>query len=320
MINNEEDVKKIKEKSFLHNGWFLPAFVELALKNIATEFLHPGILKNWVTTYPGLGEDNISPKLVGIVMAGNIPLAGFHDFLCTFITGHNMLIKSSSKDEVLLKHFTDKLTEWEPSLSRAIQYAEMLKGCDAYIATGSNNTAGYFDFYFGKYPHVIRRNRTSVSVLDGNETRKELEALADDVHLYFGMGCRNITKIYVPAAYDFELLIDEFKKYNYLADVHKYKNNYDYNLAIHVLNKKYYMSTEALLLVEDQNIFSPVSQVHYEFYDTIESVTGTLEHNQSIQCIVGRGYIPFGQAQRPSITQYADGIDTVQFLMSLSQR
>ena len=158
------------------------------------------------------------------------------------------------------------MAAWNEEVNDLISFSEMLKGCDAYIATGSNNSAGYFEYYFGKYPHIIRRNRTSVAILTGNETNEELEKLADDVYLYFGLGCRNVTKLYVPEGYDFIPLLTAFKKYNYLADHHKYKNNYDYNLAIHLLNKKFYMSNESLLLVEDASLFSPISQLNYEFY------------------------------------------------------
>ncbi|MFV0607228.1 MAG: acyl-CoA reductase [Niabella sp.] len=309
--------EEAKQQAFVSNGWFLPEFINLAVENIATAFLQNPNLQNWVSQYTKIQEEITTPKLVGIVMAGNIPLVGFHDFLCVFIGGHNCLIKTSSKDEVLIKHLIEKLKEWNPDLKNSIGIANIIKGCDAYIATGSNNTAGYFDYYFGKYPHIIRRNRTSVAVLSGNESDEELNALADDIHLYFGMGCRNITKLYLPKNFNFEKLIQVFKKYEYLADIHKYKNNYDYNLAIHVLNNTPYMSTGALLLIEDKSLFSPVSQLHYELYEDIQVVTNLLKDNNSVQCIVGSNYIPFGQAQYPSLSQYADGIDTLSFLQEL---
>ena len=309
--------QEIKQKASAFNSWFLPEFIDLSIENIVSRFLQKNILERWVAKYPQIKEENTNPKLVGIVMAGNIPLVGFHDFLSVFIAGHNSLIKASSKDEILIKHIVEKLAEWEPRLNNNIAFAEMLKNCDAYIATGSNSTAGYFDYYFGKYPHIIRRNRTSVGIITGNETPQQLEALADDVHLYFGMGCRNITKLYVPQGYNFEPLIEIFKKYSYLADIHKYKNNYDYNLALHVLNKKYYMSSGALLIIEDESIFSPVSQLNYEYYDNLQDITDLLDGNNSVQCIVGNGFIPFGQAQCPAIDQYADGEDTLKFLSEL---
>lgn len=309
--------QEIKQKASVANGWFLPEFIDLSIKNIVTRFLQKDTLENWIAQYPRIKDVNNQPKIVGIVMAGNIPLVGFHDFLCVFIAGHRALIKASSKDEVLIKHIVGKLIEWEPQLKTEIAFSEMLKNCDAYIATGSNSSAGFFDYYFGKYPNIIRRNRTSIAVLTGDETRGELEALADDVHLYFGMGCRNITKVYVPRNYDFEPLINVFKKYEYLSEVHKYKNNYDYNLALHVLNKKYYMSTSALLIIEDESIFSPVSQLNYEYYSSIDEVKRKLKDLDTIQCIIGAGLVPFGQAQCPDVDQYADGVDTLKFLSEL---
>jgi len=193
----------------------------------------------------------------------------------------------------------------------------MLKGCDAYITTGSNNSARYFEYYFSKYPNIIRRNRTSVAVLDGTETPEELDKLADDVHLYFGMGCRNVTKIFIPKNYDFIPILSAFKKYDRFKDHHKYKNNYDYNLALHILNGKFYMTNESVILVESPSIFSPISQLNYEFYTRKKDVDESLRLLEYLQCAVGHGYIPFGQAQLPSLTDYADGVDTMKFLTSL---
>jgi len=250
-------------------------------------------------------------------MAGNIPLVGFHDLLCTFITGHYAVIKPSSKDEVLITFLIKKMKEWKEDAAPYFTIADRLKDCDAYIATGSNNSSGYFEYYFSKYPHIIRRNRTSVAILTGEESDDELEALADDVYLYFGLGCRNVTKIYVPKDYNFERLLTIFKKYNYLSNHNKYKNNYDYNLAIHLLNNTYYMSNESLLLIEETSPFSRISQLHYEYYDDIESVKNSLANDNSIQCVVGGKEIFFGKAQQPGICNFADGVDTIGFLNSL---
>src|SRR4030095_2063680 len=206
-------------------------FIDLASKNIANNFLQKELLEQWAKEYD-LNPDLENPKSIGITMAGNIPLVGFHDFLSVFISGHKAVIKASSKDEVLIKHLVQKLTEWStnkqtPSenkeLNELIVFQEMLKGCDAYIATGSNNSARYFEYYFKTYPHIIRRNRTSVAVLDDNETTAELEKLADDVHLYFGMGCRNVTKIFVPKGYDFIPMLSAFKKYDHFKDHNRSK-------------------------------------------------------------------------------------------------
>lgn len=315
--NNEW--QQAKEKASRENGWFIPEFIELSVRNIAMAFLQKEALIKWAAKYKliHLQAQHEKPKIVGIVMAGNIPLVGFHDMLCTFITGHKAHIKASSKDEVLIKHLVDVMATWNEGVKNLIVFSEMLKGCDAYIATGSNNSAGYFEYYFAKYPHIIRRNRTSVSILTGDETNEDLDRLADDVYLYFGLGCRNVTKLYIPEGYDFIPLLDIFRKYNYLADHHKYKNNYDYNLAILLLNKKFYMSNESLLLVEETSLFSPISQLNYEFYTDWDRLTISLKQNENLQCIAGKGFIPFGETQKPSLYDYADGVDTMQFLATL---
>jgi len=316
ILSGDEQWALCKDRAGRENGWFIPEFVETAAQNIARSFLQPTILEEWVSSY-SLPEANPAPRRIGIVMAGNIPLVGFHDLLCVFISGHQAVIKLSSKDQVLLKQLVAKLEEWEPGISHWIGFSEMLKGCDAYIATGSNNSSRYFDYYFGKYPHIIRRNRTSVAVLSGEESKEELEKLSDDVYTYFGLGCRNVTKIYVPAAYDFVPLLDAFRKYNYLSDHHKYKNNYDYNLALLLLNKQYYMTNGSILLVEDPAIFSPISQLNYEFYSNNDELAAKLPAAQDLQCIAGKSYFPLGQGQNPGIRDYADGVDTLGFLAGL---
>jgi hypothetical protein len=305
-----------KQKASIENGWFTPEFIDVAVGNIAGTMLEPSKLAAWTSQYP-IPATNNQPKNVGLVMAGNIPLVGFHDFLAVFISGHRQTIKASSKDEVLIKHLVQQLHAWEPATESLISFQPMLKGCDAYIATGSNNSARYFDYYFGKYPHIIRRNRTSVAILTGNETVEELALLADDVYQYFGLGCRNVTKLYVPEGYDFVPLLETFKKYNYLADHHKYKNNYDYQLAILILNKQYYMTNSSLILHENNAFFSPISVLHYSHYKDVKEVAASLQDNEDIQCIVGKQYIPFGQSQQPGLSDYADGADTLQFLLSL---
>jgi len=314
ILSGAADLQEAKHKASLTNPWFTPEFIDLAAGNIAKNFLDKEKLQNWTSSYK-IGS--VDPKKIGIVMAGNIPLVSFHDLLSVFISGHSSIIKASSKDEVLIKHLVEKLTGWNKELNELIVFQEMLKGCDAYIATGSNNSARYLEYYFKKYPHIIRRNRTTVAVLDGNETTTELEKLADDVHLYFGMGCRNVTKIYVPKEYDFIPMLSAFKKYDHFKDHNKYKNNYDYNLALHILNGKFYMSNESIILLEKSSIFSPISQLNYEFYTDKNVVAKSLGSMDDLQCAVGHGYLPFGQAQIPSLTDYADGIDTLNFLTKL---
>ncbi|HEU4903015.1 MAG TPA: acyl-CoA reductase [Flavisolibacter sp.] len=314
--SEDEDWAMTKERATAENAWFTPEFISLSAANISTYYLAEEKLQKLIDHY-AIPAENASPKKVGIVMAGNIPLVGFHDLLCTFLTGHYAVIKLSSKDTVLISFLVKKMVEWNAAAAPYFTFGEMLKGCDAYIATGSNNSSRYFDYYFNKYPHIIRKNRTSVAVLTGRETPEELESLADDVYQYFGLGCRNVTKIFVPENYNFEQLLNVFSRYNYLADHHKYRNNYDYNLAILLLNKRMYMSNESLLLVEDASPFSPISQLHYEYYTNADEVRDKLKGNETIQCVVGKQDIPFGAAQCPDVCDFADGVDTVEFLLTL---
>ncbi len=316
ILSENENWLSAKEKAGYENGWFTPLFVTTATQNIVNEFLQKETLDNWVKKYP-IDACNTNPKKIGLVMAGNIPLVGFHDFLCVFISGNIAVMKTSSKDNVLIKHLVEKIIEWDAKAANYLLFAEMLKDCDAYIATGSNNSSRHFEYYFAKYPHIIRKNRTSVAILSGNESKLELEKLADDVYYYFGLGCRNVTKIYVPVDYDFVPLLEAFNKYQDLADHHKYKNNYDYNLALHMLNKVYYMTNGSILLIEDKRLFSPISQLNYEFYTSEEEVINSLKDNPELQCITGNDHISFGAAQCPSVNDYADGVDTMSFLTSL---
>lgn len=316
ILSGSAEWKSVKEKAIQENTWFVPEFVELAVQNIAHNFLQSTALRTVANQY-SIPDTTYRPRNVGIVMAGNIPLVGFHDLLCTFLSGHRQTVKPSSKDQVLVKHLVEKMTEWDSGTTALISFADMLKGCDAYIATGSNNSSRYFEQYFGKYPNIIRRNRTSVAILEGNESISDLEHLADDVYQYFGLGCRNVTKLYVPANYDFVPLLTAFRKYNYLADHHKYKNNYDYQLAILIINKRFYMTNESIVLYESEQIFSPVSQLNYEFYTNKNSIDSALIENTAVQCIIGKGYKGFGTSQQPALTDFADGIDTLKFLLSI---
>jgi Acyl-CoA reductase (LuxC) len=313
--NDTEDWKLVKDQASYKNGWFTPTFIQHAANQIADNFLTKAALESWVAHYHL--DDNIQPKNIGIVMAGNIPMVGFHDMMTVFISGHYQTIKLSSKDDLLLKHLVKYLYSLDAEIQNHISFAEMLKGCDAYIATGGNGAAKSFEEYFGKYPNIIRKNRTSVAILNGNETPEALSALADDVHLYFGLGCRNVTKLYVPKDYDFVPLLKSFEPYKYFADHHKYKNNYDYNLSIILLNNVYYMTNEATLLVENKGLFSPISQLFYEYYTDLNPIIESLKQTDDVQCIVGNNFVPFGAAQKPSLFTYADDEDTMAFLLGL---
>ena len=316
ILESGEEWTLVKDRAERENNWFTQGSIQQSSEAIGRYFLDRNALENWTKEYQ-IPDTNPSPRKVGLVMAGNIPLVGFHDMLCIFLSGHRAIMKPSGKDDVLIKHLVAKIQEWAPETKEMLVFSEMLKGCDAYIATGSNNSARYFETYFGKYPSIIRKNRTSVAVLDGNERLKDLSALASDVFSYFGLGCRNVTKIYVPEGYNFEPLLRAFDLYLPLADHHKYKNNYDYQLAICIINNKYYMTNGAILLIEDPQLFSPISQLNYEFYSDKNALLNELQSNQSIQCIVGKEGIAFGEAQCPRLSDFADGVNTLKFLLEL---
>ncbi|CAN5270986.1 acyl-CoA reductase [soil metagenome] len=316
MQNENSEFNQVKEKAYMENPWFITEFIQCAVKNICNSYLQKEKLEAWIKNYDI--HNSFREIRVGIVMAGNIPLVGFHDLLCVFINGCKALIKPSSKDSVLIKHLVTKMIEMEPQVEGLISFADMLKSCDAYIATGSNNSGRYFEYYFGKYPSVIRKNKTSVAVLDGNETARELDKLTDDIHLYFGLGCRNVTQLYLPINYDFIPLLEALKKYEHFIDFHKYRNNYDYQLALLLMNSKYYMTNGSVLLNENESLFAPVSQVNYYYYDNMPHLETKLKNKIDIQCIVGNNYTPFGQAQHPQLADYADNIDSMQFLSALT--
>jgi len=316
ILKNDVTWQSVKEKAERQNAWFTNEFIELAVSSISQYYLEKEALIEFAA---GIQSAELKDKklTVGITMAGNIPLVGFHDFLCVFLSGHKQRIKFSTKDDVLLPHIIQKLYEWVESTQELVVSSEMLKGCDVYIATGSNNSAKYFDYYFQKYPHIIRKNRTSVAILSGNESEKELEHLADDVYQYFGLGCRNVTKLYVPQEYDFVPLLNAFRKYDQLKHHNKFRNNYDYNLALMMLNKQYYMTNESMLLIENPSNFSAIAVLHYEFYTDKNRLLNSLKENTDIQAICGPENIPFGKAQTPALTDFADGVNTIEFLNSL---
>lgn len=313
MLAADEAWQDAKERAKNRNAWFDNESIDMAVRGIADVFLQEDALKNWVSQYPSPAHS----RKVGIVMAGNIPLVGFHDFLCGFVTGHILHIKLSSKDDVLLRHLVEKLTEWEPAVAEQVVFADNLKGCDAYIATGSNNTARYFEQYFGKYPNIIRKNRTSVAILSGKETPEELQQLGQDIFSYYGLGCRNVTKVFLPEGYGIPTLLDGLQSFGDIIHHHKYKHNYDYYLAIYLLNRVPYLSNDFLLMVENTIPFSAVSVLHYEFYKDKDTLLQILQNDDNIQCVVDNVNVKYGGSQFPSLKDYADGIDTMMFLSTL---
>ena len=311
----DENRIKIVQQAQSRNQWFTTENIRNSTSAIVHNFLQTDLLTRWATHY-AIPEEKLSKK-VGIVMAGNIPMVGFHDLLCVFISGHTAVCKVSSKDDVLIKNLVEVMSEWNPAIKDRILFTERLNDCDAYIATGSNNSARYFEYYFGKYPSVIRKNRTSVAILNGAESEAELNALADDIMLYFGLGCRNITQIHVPKNYDFVPLLNALKKYSYYFDHAKYKNNYDYQLTIYIMNNLYYMTNDSIVLIENEQPFSPIGTLHYTYYEDENEVYEKFRNHPDIQTIVGRQALPFGKTQVPGLMDYADGVDVMEFLNTI---
>jgi len=302
------------------NGWFIPENVLLAVNAWAKVLTKPK-LEQWLSNYT---IPEIAPKRVGVIMAGNIPLVGFHDFLSVLITGHHVVAKTSKEDNTLIKKLAEVLIVLEPEFKHRITFADKLENFDAVIATGSNNTARYFEFYFGKYPNIIRKNRNSVAVLTGNETKDELTALGNDIFQYFGLGCRNVSKLYVPENYNFNGFFEAiFDHFSWVTNNNKYANNYDYNRAVYLLGSNALLDNNFVLVKEEQSLTSPVAVVHYEHYQTIDQVVEQLRQQQNeIQCVVTQANLPnsfkLGQAQEPELWDYADGVDTIGFLLGLN--
>jgi hypothetical protein len=296
------------------NPWFTPENVTAAIKFIAGELTAENLFR-WTNGYPALGIPS-EPLKAGVIMAGNIPLVCFHDFLSVLISGNKLIAKTSSKDAELIVNLSELLCSIEPRFTEMIEFREgYLKDPDVVIATGSNNSSRYFEYYFGKYPNIIRKNRNSISIIDGNETSAELESLGSDIFLYFGLGCRNVSKIFIPRGYDLKFFIPNLDPFESLINHSKYGNNYDYNKAVYLVNREAFLDSGYLLLKEDKGLSSPVAVLYYEYYDSVPAlhrVTEALEDN--IQCIIGHNHVPFGKAQSPHLWDYADGIDTLEFL------
>jgi len=315
--DNKEELKR-----GIHNPWFTPENIDYALTEIAAS-LNRKNLEKWTAMYPGLGNKK-EVKKIGVITAGNIPLAGFHDFLSVLISGNIFVGKLSSKDDKLMPALIKMLIDTEPNFKNFINIKETkLENFDAVIATGSNNSARYFDYYFGKYPHIIRKNRNSAAVLTGNETDEELQLLADDIFLYFGLGCRSISKLFLPEGYELDKIFKNSLKYKHIINHNKYANNYDYNRAIYMMNKIAFKDNGIMLMKEDIGYASPVSVVYYEYYSKLETVKKRLNgDNEMIQCVVlkeklVKNSINFGESQKPQLWDYADNIDTIEFLTNL---
>lgn len=319
----DEQLRMLIEQEQFHNAWFTPANVERAILSIG-QMLNADALKKWFDNYD-LSKVT-EEKKVGLILAGNIPLVGFHDVLCVLVSGHYALIKSSAQDARLVRHVLNMLAKIDARFAARYSFVERLKDFDAVIATGSDNSSRYFEYYFGKVPHIIRKNRNSVAVLTGDESTEDLNHLGHDIFDYFGLGCRNISKLLIPKGYDIGTFFRPIETYQPVINHHKYNNNYDYNKSIYLVNSEKHFDNGFLILKEEKSLSSPLAVLYYEYYDTItdaeEKVNADSEKIQCAVCIsplkLNNQVVSPGQSQQPRLWDYADGVDTMQFLTKLS--
>lgn len=318
LLNEDnESLNTAVRQAEIKNKWFTHESIWKSIEAIKTQFLDIDKLKTWLVNYPF----NAIEKTLGIITAGNIPLVGFHDVLCAFVLNAKTKVKLSSKDEILMKYIIAQLQALD--ITWEVEIVERLVDFDAVIATGSDNSNRYFEQYFKKVPSILRRNRNSIAVLDGSETKEDLNLLAKDVLDYFGLGCRNVSKIFVPKGYDITVLFPHFDLYQEYVNHNLYKDNYDYNRTLLLMNLDKHLANDFIIAKEDESLHSRLATVHYAFYDKIEEVQDyIIEHNEQIQVVVSNETdlwysVPFGASQAPTLSDYADNIDTMEFLLSL---
>lgn len=321
LLSKTEQFNDIFEKAEQQNSWFTRANVIFAFKSWS-DALSENNVKQWLSQYQ-LPQTTSSKKIL-IIMAGNLPLVGLHDLLCVLVTGHKAIVKLSSNDCVLLPYLITQMKTFAPEWTEAVTFTDdKVTEYDAVIATGSDNTARYFEYYFGKKPHIIRKNRHSVAVLTGKETPEELFALGKDIFLYYGLGCRSISKLFVPKGYDFNLLFQAIYPYKDIIQEQKYANNYDYNKAVYLMSLFQLLENGFLLLKEDEHYGSPIATLFYEYYTDVASLKEKLTTDaEKIQCVVAHNFtteeVAFGETQTPQLWDYADGVDTLNFLLKLA--
>ena len=302
------------EKLKHHNGWFTEPMVRKAMLNLGSA-LEKDHLASWCSKYTFTNQ----PKTIAVIMAGNIPLVGFHDFICVFLSGHNSIIKLSNSDNCIIPFLTDLMKL--PS-ERIVYSDSFLKDYDGVIATGSDNTSRYFDYYFKNKRSIIRKNRNSIAILNGEESDDDLKSLSQDIFTYFGLGCRNVSKLYVPKNYNFDLFFNSIFCYKELINNHKYANNYDYNKAIYLMSEYKFLDNGFFIVKEGNEMHSPISTINFEYYDNVSILREKInQEDHNIQCIVSniefKGKVNFGETQNPSLNQYADNIDVMRFLLTI---
>lgn len=321
LLNPNDILNQLITDAQHYNAWFTPEQTYKSIISIGL-MLNEQDLDFW---FKSVTHETVNPKKVGLILAGNIPLVGFHDILSVLATGHIAYVKLSSQDKNLIPYILNKLVEFEPLFADRIIYTERLKDFNAVIATGSNNSSRYFEYYFGKVPHIIRKNRNSIAVLSGTETTEELKNSGKDIFDYFGLGCRNVSKFFVPEGYVFNTFFEAIQEFEKVGDHHKYNNNYDYNKSIYLVNRDQHLDNGFLLVKKDFRLSSPLAVLYFEEYKSQEELQSKLaELAEQIQCVVSNltfqipvQQVGFGQSQQPRLWDYADGIDTLKFLQGL---
>jgi hypothetical protein len=322
LITPDAQLMAVIEDERYHNAWFTPESVLQAVTAIG-KMLNEDDLQTWLSKY-NLDND-VPSKKVGLILAGNIPLVGFHDVLCVLASGNHALIKASSQDARLIKTVLERLVAIDDSFANQFSFIERLADFDAVIATGSNNSSRYFDYYFGKVPNIIRKNRNSIALLTGDETAEELFNLGHDIFDYYGLGCRNVSKLLVPNDYNFNFFFESIEDHKAIIHHHKYNNNYDYNKSIYLVNSDKHLDNGFLMVKEDERLASPLAVLYFSYYDDLTQAQELLQkQSDNIQCIVTNALIDvasqvvsFGKSQHPALWDYADGIDTMEFLSNL---
>ena len=315
----DSELNKLLNDSYQYNSWFTENNLKLSLKNWSAE-LNKKNIENWLENYK---IELKSSKTVAIIMAGNVPIVGFHDLMCSLILGFKCTVKLSSDDKILIPLIVKFIqSRFDGFKEKVFFESNILKNFDAVIATGSNNSHKYFEYYFGKYPNLLRKTRHSVAVLNGNESDSELAMLSNDVFDYFGLGCRSVSKIFIPKGYDLDLLFNAFYMKRFVIDHNKYANNYDYNKAVYLMSEEKFYDNGFVILKEEKKLGSPIACVYFEYYDDLVQVQNIIKiNNQNIQCVVSNekifNGISFGTTQCPKLSDYADNVDTLKFLLKI---
>jgi len=321
LLHPSEELLQIIQEERRFNAWFTPENVLEAVQSIG-KMLNDADLEKWLPEDAGTV---FTGKKVGLVLAGNIPAVGFHDVLCVLVSGHFAQIKASANDSRLITYILKRLAALEPGFANRYGFTERLAGFDAVMATGSNNTSRYFEYYFSKVPHIIRKNRNGLALLSGFESEEDLQKLGCDIFDYFGLGCRSVSKILVPEDYDFGILFRAIEPFQPIINHHKYNNNYDYNKSVYLVNQEKHFDNGFLLLKQDQNLASPLAVLYYDFYkDPEEAAEKINSKKETVQCMVSGMKLPvevpvvgFGESQQPHLWDYADGVDTMVFLLTI---